>query len=69
MENVVSAIVFPTHVGVHRANRQPLQRWRCFPHTRGGAFIALNGYLIFCMFSPHTWGCTWLGDFAIGPNS
>ena len=50
--------VFPTPVGMDRAQHLPLNWFRSFPHTRGdgphthGVSTSVSG------FSPHPWGWT-----------
>ena len=49
--------VFPTHVGVFLAIKDPPNHASCLPHARGGVSLLSSFFSTIALSSPRTWGC------------
>ena len=54
---MLSALLFPTHVGVSLSDKNTEQKYFALPHTRGGVPHLVSFPLATLNSSPHTWGC------------
>ena len=50
--------LFPTHVGMFRAQKPIRIASASFPHTRGDVPYFIEREKSIVLFSPHTWGCS-----------
>ena len=56
-------IVFPTHVGVYLCENRMHKKEYSFPHARGGVPFYYSRKLSKYLFSPRTWGCTYIDGY------